>query len=503
MTEKRSHSFPFRFAALPALAALFAVVLAGCRSGYGINEQNQLASLYYSGKLEECAKYASSISDAEKDRTDGEAVLWHLESGSANFDAGRYKESMTSLERAEKLLYLVDSYDTLNVHRPGLSGSYQGYLSDRLLLHLLKGMNYLQQGKVEDFLVEMRRMRVSQFRYYRNGIDPDIKLYDAENRGKRVPPLKMKRLREDGETRIMYQNSGTAGDFEEFNRGKRPELSIMANPLGFYFSALAYRWENEPDEAMIDLRLLRKMDPENPLVRRELHTVETELDEDLTDPEEKSVPFSLSDQTVCVVLGEGEPDGWKNLKRSVNLSGQVPASWTICAPDYRKFDSSGLMTAEAGGKTYQAGVLADLSDIMREDYYQNRLPENTRSALSTIKATTVANKAAKAQLVAAAAISDPYAREIAIAVAAAAVEATSRAYIDQSEWRRWRTVPRRYQLLNLPIAGDRRFSVSVPGNGGGAGEKFEFTLGPDTNRAMIYIRKIGGTCHVKKFESLE
>ena len=138
-------------------AILLTVLLAlagGCRSDFTRQDQQKLQQLYYSGDLDRAAELSMKMSDAENGETGREALLWHLEAGSINLDAGRFDEALTALERAEKLFWLFDRQGRIRLHRPG-TATYHGYRNDRLVLGMLKFFTYFSRGELEDALVEI------------------------------------------------------------------------------------------------------------------------------------------------------------------------------------------------------------------------------------------------------------------------------------------------------------------------------------------------------------
>ncbi len=486
-------------------ALLLVPLFAGCRTEYGADDQRKLAELYYSGRLDEAAELATAISENEADSTGSDALLWHLESGNVNLDAGRSEESMRSLDRAEKLLYGYDSEGRLRLHEIGAS-DYTGTLADRLTLHLLKGFNYLNSGRVEDFLVEIRRMRHSQFRYLLRDSDAEMRRYDIDNHGRAdAPTLAVSRALADGERATVFK-AASGSDYQEYSQRRRPALSILFNPLAFYLSAVGYYLNNEWDEALIDLNYLNRIDPENALFRRDLKTLSVMLGDPVPAGLEAVDPDTGSpgDQVVYIIYAQGRPCGWKDRQAAFHLPGQVPASWKFSLPDYRRFDG-GRLTARSGGRSGAGVPLADMGEIMREEFWQRDISGLIDRAVAVTRSTTIAHEAAKVQLAAALAMADSDFKPLAVALARAQVAATSRAIIRQTDWRRWLTVPRHYQLLRLPLGepGQRSIELQVLNRDGRVIERREFTPSDDANRVFIYVRELDGSRRFKFWESLE
>lgn len=127
------------------MAGVLAALLCGCRTDYTRSDQEHLRTLYYSNRLADAAAFSMKMSDAEDGETSRNALLWHLEAGSVNLDAGNFDDALTALERAEKLLWLFDRQGHIRCHEPGAL-TYRGYRSDRMILGMLKFFAYFSKG---------------------------------------------------------------------------------------------------------------------------------------------------------------------------------------------------------------------------------------------------------------------------------------------------------------------------------------------------------------------
>ena len=488
-------------------AAALLLAAAGCRSAYTPENQQELSRLYYGGDVSKAAEYASAISEDEKDETTLHALLWHLEAGNVNLDAGKYRESQRCLERAEKLLYLFDG-GTRRFHTPGAS-TYRGTRSDRILLHLLKGFNYLEDGKLEDFLVEIRRLRAEQFRYVLDEADPGVRGYEAAHAGHAgVTPWAMREIVDKaGDKNRIFRASGLYDGYTEYSQRRRPQLPLLYNPLAFYLSALGYVFDNEYEEALIDFRYLLMLDPKNPLYRQDcaalIRALGDGVPDTLKDAPRGTVP---DDQVVCFIVGRGRPDAWQSCKRIYTLPGKVPTDWSFSFPDYHPWRDPGFSVRCGSGPGAVGTHLADLSEIANEEYWQSVFPGMVDRAYKATIAMTVAHEAAKASLAAALAMPNNDYKRLAVASASLAVAATSRAVVTELEWRRWVTLPRSYSIahVRLPEPGSSRKMTLAVNTGSGQTKEFELDFAPETNRAVIYLRELGdGDFVLKKWESEE
>ena len=467
-----------------------------CTALYTQSDQERIADLYYSGRLDEAAKESGAMSDAVHGDTSGNALLWHMEAGAANMDAGKYEDSLRCLRRAEKLLYLHDSQGKLRLHTPGRA-SYSGFRSDRILLGMFKFFDYLAADRFEDALVEIRRMRRSQYRFLLNDVDRAMLDYNRKNAGLDVPPYRMK-------TAVFDDEAGNSAfglvkvlpDYQEYNKLRRPVYSAMFHSLAFYLSAIAYCWDNDWDEAAVDLKYLYAMQPENDLIRRDYATVLKLLDEPLPDGLKNVRPwnYSLCDNLVLVIAADGRAPGWTTRSVSFQIPGMVPAHWRFPILEKLPAMPANTVSVSADGKNIPLCPMADLYEIFNDEYWQMTMPDMLRSAVGAIRAQTRAHTAAKASLAAALASPDSTAKPLAVAAAAAAVAATKEISMDDSDWRRWATVPRRFLVTHFPIPKDRTVRLSF-------GRTETVTLKPETHRAVIYLRKLNDVCVPHLWES--
>ncbi len=485
------------------LAGMLAVLLCGCRTDYTRGDQEHLRTLYYSDCLSDAAAFSMKMSDAEDGETTRNALLWHLEAGSVNLDAGNFDNALTALERAEKLLWFFDRQGHIRCHEPGAL-TYRGYRSDRMILGMLKFFVYFSKGKLEDALVEVRRLRSGQYQYLLRESDPHLREYDRENYGRKVPPYRVRQLMQDKLLRDTFEAAGMQKEFGEYRDRLRPQLAALFNPLAFYLSAVGYCWDNEFDEAALDLRYLHQLQPDNELFNRDYATVLRLLDEKLPPELEKTKPWNypLTDDLAVVILAQGVPPGWKNHSVTVRLPDHVPGHWKFSKPEF--VNSGGLrLSAAGGGETFRGSELVDLNAVFRDEFWQLTMPSLVRSAAASIKAMTAENNRAKAALAALLAAGDFEGKALAVAAAQARVASTSSVSVDETDWRRWVTVAQQYQVLHLPIPQDRKVTVEVADAKGKTLFRRQLEFDRDTTRAVVYVREIGGKFHLKQWSTME
>ncbi|GEM_PF-4679125 len=482
------------------------VLIAGCSTTYTQEDQEKLAQLYYSGEVEKAAILATKISEDLAGQDDERALIWHLEAGSVNLDAGRYPEAIAALNRAEKTIYLFDGWGVSLYHLPN-PAVYTGTRTDRLMLHLLKGFYYLSQNSLEDALVEIRRLRVEQFRYILQEVDQEVFAYEKENSGKVVDPLYMAQIFQDSMTKSIFDQLDVNDAYTEYQQRRRPQLPLFCNPIAFYLSCLGYCFDREYQDAVVDMRYLVLLDLKNTLYQEDYAA----LCRALGDPVPREVAHAAKrpvpdDQVVCIFWASGKPDGWGLVTKTYELDGCVPTDWQLSYPEYTSEKTSPFSAGWRNEPRRTASKLADLSEVMRDEYWQQDFPRLLAHAKRSTIQMTVSHDAALVALAAASAIPETTIQLTAMASAGVAVAATSRAYVNNAEWRRWITLPRHYYAMHLPLPPEpgKRVLQITPPRTSACQEKLTLQFSPDTNRAIVYIRELPtGQLLVKNWESNE
>ena len=197
----------------------------------------------------------------------------------------------------------------------------------------------------------------------------------------------------------------------------------------------------------------------------------------------------------CVVIAaDGRAPGWTTRSVSFQIPGMVPAQWRFPILEKLPPLPANPVAVSAEGKDIPLFPMADLYEIFNDEYWQMTMPDMLRNAVGAIRARTQAHTAAKASLAAALAAPDSAAKPLAVATAAAAVAATKDISMDNSDWRRWATVPRRFLAAHFPIPKDRTVNLYF-------GQTKTVTLRPETHRAVIYLRKLDDACVPHVWES--
>jgi len=134
---------------------------AACSSCFGPSFQSkrQLQTLLASRDFDGAAALIRHLREGEYGRRN--AVLYHLDMGMVLLDAGKYKESDASFDKAERRmdeLYtrsVSRAFGTLALH--DAVTDYSGDPFERALMNAFRAINYTMLGKPDEALVEVRK----------------------------------------------------------------------------------------------------------------------------------------------------------------------------------------------------------------------------------------------------------------------------------------------------------------------------------------------------------
>lgn len=144
---------------LPGIALLVgALVLSGCASDY-VSRTSGVRRAYqaydFDGALERMER-------VEKESPAIDELLVLLDKGAILHSAGRWKESIDVLTRAERLAaqldYLSVTEEAVTLVSNERERAYRGEDFEKLMINVLLALNYAQLGMDEDALVEVRRV---------------------------------------------------------------------------------------------------------------------------------------------------------------------------------------------------------------------------------------------------------------------------------------------------------------------------------------------------------
>ncbi|QSH41109.1 hypothetical protein P0136_09725 [Lentisphaerota bacterium ZTH] len=508
---------------IPPLVTLVAMVLlgSGCSTVIDAHQQkSSAANNFYDNHFDTAAK---SFGKKVKARSGtGDELMWCLEQGTADFDAGYADRSLVAFNRADYLIKEYDNRATVNLRKVGAeAGSavtnlnalpYSGSILDRQMLYAYRAFDYLGMGDLSGALVEIRRMRE---------VHKDSKKIFEEQIEKTRKDIESARLENSKQAAKLSSQDGTDLSFEQLLENakvrkaydsaatKSNELyASLANPFIAYMSAIGYFLEGNMEEAMVDMRELYRMEPDSSLVQRNYVTAATATGSfvpmNLT--EVPPFRFPLDDKVVYVIFMNGRGPSFKQEKFSLVLPWVSYIGFAFPVGVYSKPEWTNLVLkySEQGGvNDVRTARIADINAVFAQEYHENLPSMITRIAVSTLTkalANAVAIEAARRQ---------------GVGYEIAAYFATGfYAYLfNTADTRCWEMLPAEVQAAQLPIPEDRQLTLTTSGiNGFGqlflrqkgkivrSSKQLDIKLQPATRIAFIFARGVPAGVNIQVFE---
>ncbi len=234
------------------LPTVLICLLGSCQS---YNSQIEgLVSVYEKGEFEEAASVVESgdLEEAYASKTDG--LLFMLEAGKVLQDAGLYRESISMFERASARMEHFDLQASVSVSEELVSTvstqasrDYRGTDYDRILLEIYEVLNYLAINDFGEAMVHVRRA-------YRR---------QAEAVARNASEIEA-RQKENNATGSKALQSEEYRKFEQsLNTLATDAYADFVNPMATFLSAVLLREEGTNSNALVDLRKLVSMLPNN------------------------------------------------------------------------------------------------------------------------------------------------------------------------------------------------------------------------------------------------
>ena len=466
----------------------------GCSSIVDSREQKRdIADAYVKGKLKSASDMVNEKSKSRKDS--GDAVMWFLESGLINFEAGKYQESLKHFENAEAMLSEYDDRATVSVRDSGAEvGSavtnlnaipYRGFCYDRILLNVYKAMVYFAMHKPDAAGVELRRMRETQKnieRKFSDEIEKARKETEAANlknkqqtkdlakkNPKVNPTVSFKSLLKNKDIRKAYIESGQKSEKAYGN---------FMNPFSTYMSAVGYLFDQDYNEANVDFRNLYRMNPNNPLTNRDYVTCARRIGAKVPKAL-KNIPswkHSLDKNIVFVIFANGRGPALKQVK--IQLVLPFVGYTGIAFPVFEYFKRNiKRINLEADSQKYCTGQVVNMDNVVSQEYHE-RLPTMiTRLVVSYLVKET-------ASLIMVQSMKEHGDAAQFIAYGATGVY---KYLFNTADTRCWESLPGEYQIVHFPIPKDRKVKIALPGP---EAKLQTIKISDKTNFSIIYIRGI-------------
>ena len=417
----------------------------------------------------------------------GDELVWRLEAGTLAFTFGRYAEAVAEFAESERLIAEYDERATVSARDVGAETGgalsnlnalpYRGWCRDRMGLEIFKSLAYLGQGREDAFRAQVKRLRERQ-----KEIQEDYEKYFEQEKAqmsatRAANPNEAAQMDSQySESALVSNNPNYAQSLAEMRAVAHKGYGNFLNPLALYLSALGNLRDGRWDNAAIDTKRLHEALPANPFVNAFHATVLRNAGRQ--PPAElasvQPMPYPMDRDCVYVIFANGQ--GANFLQQDIYWP--VMVAWPVCEFHPAPFANAQIT---AGGQTVSTVPLADMDAILAEEFDQ-RLPGIiTRTIISTL----IKEGAYRGGQYAAIATSNDRGTQ-ALALAAVTVVGTAYRYaMNTADTRSWETLPKEFQIAQIPMPADRKVHVSLFGTMGGP--SFDAQIPANCRSAILYV----------------
>lgn len=429
------------------------------------------------------------VNDKVKSRAGtGDELAWRLEAGTLAFTLGKYAEAIDEFSASAKLISEYDDRATVSARDVGSEAGgalsnlnalpYRGWCRDRMGLEIFKSLAYLGQGREDSFRAQVKNLRQRQ-----KAIQDDYaKYFEEENaqlsKAKKDNPGAAAKAESAGsEAALVARNPNYAQNLAEMRAVAHKGYGNFLNPLALYLSALGNIRDGNWDNAAIDTGRLYSALPANPFVAMLHATALRNARKDVPASLASTSPFQYPMDRDCLYVIFANGQGAALEQEAIN-SEAIMVAWPKC-----KFFPAAFANAAitAGGQNVSTVPLADMDAILAEEFDQ-RLPGIiTRTVISTL----IKEGAYRGGQVAAIAANNDWRAQAITFVAVTVVGYMYRYAMNTADTRSWETLPKEFQIAQMPMPADRKVHVSLTGAFGGP--SFDVTVPSTCRSAILYV----------------
>ncbi len=469
------------------LALLAVGLLAGGCSTIENNHRQKipLIAAWTSGDSVAAQRIAGEMVDSRAGT--GDELVWRLEAGTLSFTFGRYAEALEEFSASERVIAEYDERATVSARDVGSEAGgalsnlnalpYRGWCRDRMGLEIFKSLSYLGQGREDAFRAQVKRLRQRQA-----DIQEDYaKFFEQEkaqlDKTKKDNPAEAGKMEaEYTESALVAKNPNYAQSLAEMRAIAHKGYGNFLNPLAIYLSALGNLRDGNWDNAAIDTRRLHEALPGNPFagifhattLRNAGRPVPAEL------ASTPSFAYPMDRSCIYVIFANGQ--GANFLQQEINWP--VMVAWPVCEFHPASFANAQIV---AGGQSVTTVPFADMDAILAEEFDQ-RLPGIiTRTVISTL----IKEGAYRGGQVAAIAANNDWRVQAATFAAVTIVGTAYRYAMNTADTRSWETLPKEFQIAQIPMPSDRKVHVNLAGTSGGP--SFDVDMPASCRSAILYI----------------
>jgi uncharacterized protein len=433
----------FRLCVALGAAALLG---AGCSTDYN-KQVARMDAQWTTANWQGAAREASKAAARQKTTTSRDAVIWHLEQGTALRAAGQYKESIAAFNAAEEGANLFEEQTkkkatlkeaTVLLTNPAMA-PYEGYAYDKIMLNTYKAADYMQLGDFQDARVELNRALEKQ-------TDAQALNDRRIEKAKREAELKKQKIDVDKiekDTKFSKQwktyymdldklqfYANYVNPFSEYLRG----LFLLCHPSG----------PSDIQEARKSFERVLGMSGENKFIV-----------EDLKSAQQAAIGESMP-PTTWVIFETGLAPTRRTIRIDVPtfiVTWKMPYVGVAFPRLMFHPDFAPSLTVQAGGTKESTVLLSSMDAIVGQEFKNDRPRVIIRTVASAMIKAGILYGAGEATK------NEPWWVKLIAEGSVAAYEILE----NKADLRTWETLPKQIQICRFPTPKDRRIEIAAAG----------------------------------------
>lgn len=449
-----------RTGALFACAAGLAV-LAGCRT-YD-QKMRDVQNAYHAGNYVQAADLAARR--AQEHREGKDDLIWTLEEAALMRNAGRFDESASAFERADRLFEKYQQEAKLRLGREGVALltnpaelPYTGRTYDGIMISVYQALESLQKGDREAARVYINRS------------------YERQQDAVAAHAAKIEKEREQISGNADVSRTMNNPGFTSAVSGLEPSVQGLAayadyvNPFAVYVDGLYHLNAgvdaSDYQRAAKCFERVQAFAPDNGYVQEDCARA-------------AKAASAKPDESACYVLFEtGTAPSREAFRIDIPILIARLSYVGISFPRLRLHDTGvRSLDVEADGKRWQSQRVASMDAVVATDF-KNELPSiiahATASAVAKAAAAYAINSAVKEA-------SDNRGAQLAAQLLTAGYQLA----MNVADTRTWSTLPKEFQVCRLPMPADRKITLSASGSGC----RRELTLN-DGRTVVVWVKAV-------------
>ncbi len=460
------------------------------------NSREQKAELMHEYSTGEYNSAVSTVKDkASSSDGTGDELMWRLEEGTILFEAGDYKKSLDTFDRAQ---YIINSYNDraeINARAVGAEIAsaftnpnavpYKGFTYGKILLNIYKALDYFALGDSQDACVELRIAYQKQFTA-------------AQEFNKRLEHYKeeVSESNQKANTDVNFdgllENPKISESYNEIVEKSNKNYGNLVNPFVTFMTGIGYLSESDFQNAYISFKNLTMMVPENKLIEEDFVTIA--LDAGYNQPSFleniKPLNYPLNKNILFVIYAGGLAPALKEEKIQLVLPFVGYTGFAYPTLQYFPLELSNVEVSY-DGKKYVTTTVSDMDAVVSQEYKQLLPLIITRIAISTITKELASAAAVEAAYQVGKAAGDTSNTTAMLGgnlsgLAAMAITGIYKYTFNTADTRCWQTLPKIYQITQIPIVKKGKIMVNSQKQYTNTVDSFE--IEPDGKMYILYLR---------------